>query len=54
MRWLCGAVGNDDLAIDKADGPSWNLVGAEEFMRMVVKNWVVLKGKRERAAIDLG
>jgi hypothetical protein len=54
MRWLCEAVGDDDLAIDKADGPPWNIVGAEEFTRRVVKNWVVLKGKRERATIDLG
>ena len=54
MWWLGGAVGQDDFAVDKADRPTWNLVGAEEFARRVVKDWVVLEGEGESTSVDLG
>jgi len=54
MWWLGDAVGQDDFAVDKPNGPTWNLVGAKEFTRRVVKDWVVLKGKGESASVNLG
>lgn len=54
MWWLGDAVGQDDFAVDKANGPTRNLVGAKEFARRVVKDWVVLKGKGESASVGLG
>lgn len=54
MWWLGDAVGQDDLAVDKGNGPTWNLIRAKKFARRVVKDWVVLKGKGERTSVDLG
>ena len=54
MWWLCETAGKDGLSVDKADGPTWNLVGAKEFTRRVVKDWVVFKGEGECASVDLG
>ena len=53
MWWLGDAVGQDDLAVDKANGPTWNPIGAKKFARRVIKDWVVLKGKGESTSVDL-
>lgn len=50
---MVALAGKDGLSVDKAEGSTWNLVGAKEFTRRVVKDRVVLKGERECASVDL-
>jgi hypothetical protein len=52
--WLGEGIRQDNLAVHKADWPTWNLVRAKEFSRRTIKDWVVFKGKRESASVDLG